>query len=55
MFNEEEEQREAAEVMEVDQLLQQEMGGWMEVKPHVEKKEKPKVSNHIQCSRVSCY
>ena len=45
MFDEEEEQREAAEVMEVDKLIQQEMGGWMEVQPHAEEKEKPKVSN----------
>lgn len=42
MFDDEEE-GEVAEVMEVDQLIQEELGGWMEVQPHTEKKLEPKV------------
>lgn len=45
MHDEEEEQREVAESMDVDHIIQEEMGGWMEVQHHVQKKEKPKVSN----------
>ena len=40
---EEEEQERRDDVMEVDQLIQEELGGWMEVKPHTQKKVEPKV------------
>ena len=42
MFDDEEE-KEVSEVMEVDQLIQEELGGWMEVQPNTEKKLEPKV------------
>ena len=47
---EDEEEKEVAEVMEVDQLIQEELGGWMEVQPHTEKKLEPKVCTmYIVC------
>ena len=47
MFDEEEERKEQPppDVMEVDHLIQEEMGGWMEVQPHTQKKEEPKVKH----------
>lgn len=40
---EEEEEEGRDDVMEVDQLIQEELGGWTEVKPHSHKKPEPKV------------
>ena len=54
MLDEEEEEGKkeklAEDVMEIDQLLQEELGGWMEVRPHAQKKEEPKV----RICAVSC-
>ena len=46
--DEEEEGEEGRDdVMEVDQLIQEELGGWTEVKPHSHKKPDPKVHLHV--------
>ena len=41
--DEEEEEDGRDDVMDVDQLIQEELGGWTEVKPHSHKKPEPKV------------
>ena len=47
-FEEEEEEEEGKDdVMEVDQLIQEELGGWTEVKPHLHKKPEPKVHCYL--------
>ena len=45
VYDDDEEEKEIAEVMEVDQLIQEELGGWMEVQPRTEEEEEAKVAN----------
>lgn len=50
----EEEEEGRDDVMEVDQLIQEELGGWTEVKPHPHKEEEPKVHSYSHAYMSWC-